>query len=284
MAGKGGVACIWVALVVLIVSGCTDERPQTLPPLDAPPSLNETVISAATSGGVTQAGVLSMRGSASEVRYLAVIIPGYPGILRPTQLPNGAVRIRQAGNFLIRSRHHLVDSDIAALLVDCRSDFEQACADEYQASEERVRDIETLVRQARSLLPALSEVWIVSTSRGVLASGAAVTFGEGTFSGAIHTAGMFDRSRELGLTFRGAMPQFIIHHADDPCSITSYASAQRLARGEGMTLITARGGSGFTGRACEAYTQHGFAGIEPEVMGRVRAVIRGTDRADRRVP
>jgi len=284
LGNKVDLAGFWLAVILLMGVGCTYQQSSTPAETEALPSLSETIISVTTPSGAMQTGVLSMRGDASEARYLAVIIPGHPGILRPTNGPNGAVRVRLAGNFLIRSRHHLVDRDIPALLVDCRSDFQEACMDEYQASEDRVRDIEALVRRTRALLPAVSQIWIVSTSRGALTSAAAVSFGERTFTGAIHTAGMIDRARELGLDFRGAMPQFIIHHADDPCYVTSFASARTLAREQSITLITARGGNGFRGRLCDAYTQHGFNGIEPAVMGRVREVIRGTDRTNRSVP
>lgn len=281
---KNGSLALRVALVIFFTSGCTlgDGPSRAVAP--APSALNERIISVTTIGGTTQAGVLSIRGDASEVRYLAVIIPGNPGILRPNEAPDGSIRIRQVGNFLIRSRHHLVDNDIAALLVDCRSDFLQMCEDGYQASDERVRDIEALVARTRSHLPAVAEAWIVSTSRGAIASAAVVKFAKTTFSGAIHTAGMLDRARELGLDFRGAMPQFLIHHSDDPCPVTPYSSARELAREREIPLITARGGNGFSGRPCDAFTQHGFTGIEAAVMRRVRAVMRGEDRAAGSVP
>jgi hypothetical protein len=284
MINKGGALACWLAFALLATNGCTNESNTSQLAASTPPALSETIISVRTLGGATQAGVLSMRGDASEVRYLAVIIPGNPGILRPTDGPDGSVRTRQAGNFLIRSRRHLVDNDIAALLVDCRSDFLQMCEDGYQASEDRVRDIEALVAHTRSQLPAVSEIWMVSTSRGAIASAAAVRYAGTTFSGAIHTAGMLDRARELGLDFRGTVPQFLIHHVEDPCPVTSYASARNLAGEREIPLITARGGSGFSGRPCDAFTQHGFTGIESTVMGRVRAVIRGVDRTAGTVP
>ncbi len=40
-----------------------------------------------------------------------------------------------------------------------------------------------------------------------------------------------------------------------------------------MCLITVTGGSGFSGDACKAFTEHGFRGKEKEVMTAIGSIL-----------
>ena len=259
------------ALGSIVLVACASEQPGA-----AEAQAREQVITVPRAGA-GQAGILSVDEGAAP-RFLAVLVPGGSAVIRPEQTGPGTVRSRLAGNFLVRSRRMLLAPDIAALTVDCRSDFEGGCPDAYQAGAERVADIEALVAEARRPLPSIGEIWLIATSRGVIASAAAARHGRG-FAGIIHAAGVIDLAQELGLDFGGTTPQFLLHHAADPCGVTLHVSAQRLARARGLPLITAEGGNGFTGRPCEANTQHGFWSIEPRVIARIQAIMRGTDRS-----
>lgn len=256
----------------LALGGCAEGAAVPTPPA------REEVVAVPRPGGTTQSGILSVQPDAASPRLLAVLVPGLPGVLRPVQTGPGTVRTQMGGNFLIRSRTLLLAPDIATLAVDCRSDFQRNCPDDYQASEARVRDIEALVAEARRTLPGIREVWLVSTSRGAIASAAAVRYAQGGFAGIVHSAGVLDLAQELGLDFRGATPQYLVHHVGDPCPATRYSSAVRLSQGAGIPLLTAEGGNGFTGPACEARTQHGFWSIEPRVVARLQRLMRGEDR------
>ncbi len=73
---------------------------------------------------------------------------------------------------------------------------------------------------------------------------------------------------------KSTVPQFFVHHANDPCALTTYPSAKSIAEKYAVPLITVNGGSGFQGGACEAFTEHGFRGKEKEVMNAMRAIIK----------
>ncbi len=261
----------------------TNESAVNIPPPSTPQTLWESVISVGLPNGFIQSGLLSRPSNERRIKYLVILAPGYPGVLRPALRPDGSVNMRQTGNFLIRARGFLVDHDIATLAVDCRSDFDQICDDLYQASPERIRDIEILIAQTRQDLPAVEEVWIVSTSRGALTSAAAVRYGGNTFHGAVHTAGVMDAIRGLGREGPRLRAEFLVHHAQDPCSLTPYSRAEQVSKDRDISLITARGGRAW-GLACQAFTQHGFNGIEHLVMARIRGLIRGTERDQLNIP
>lgn len=282
-------ALILALLISFSLSACSSEAPTNgaVPNISSshppPQNLWETIITVGLPSGFTQSGLLSRAGNEMRIKYLVILVPGYPGVLRPAIRPDGAVNMRQAGNFLIRARGYLVDHDLATLTVDCRSDYDLICDDLYQASPERIRDIEILIAQARQDLPTVEEIWIVSTSRGALTSAAAVRYGVDTFHGAIHTAGVLGAVGNLGREGPRLKVEFLVHHAHDPCSLATYSRAEQVSKERDVPLITARGGRAW-GLACQAFTQHGFNGIEPLVMARIRGLIRGTERDKLSIP
>ncbi len=81
--------------------------------------LNEEIVSVDLSGDRKQVGVYTTSSSSKNPTRLAVLLPGYPSVVRPV-VENGVMtNSRLSGNFLIRSRHFLVDETIASLIVDC---------------------------------------------------------------------------------------------------------------------------------------------------------------------
>ena len=106
-------ACVWW----LLLTPCL--RAQTPAAWD---NLTEQLVSVELSPGVRQEGVFSLRSGTTNPDVLAVLIPGYPSVLRPVVAEQRMTSSRLDGNFLVRSRRHLADERIAMLLVDCRSD------------------------------------------------------------------------------------------------------------------------------------------------------------------
>ena len=188
---------------------------------------------------------------------------------------------RLTGNFLIRARRFLVEDSVATLIVDCHSDSGDDCASHYQASKQRQEDVDKLIAEVRQRVPSIGEVWLVGTSKGTISSSFMPVHNPSGYAGAIHTAAITDpyvrgAYRELGgFDYRKSpVPQFFVHHSNDPCVLTSYASAKLIADRYGVPLVTVSGGSGFQGAACEAFTEHGFRGKEKEVMTALAAIIK----------
>ena len=243
--------------------------------------LYEELYSVELDGNRRQSGVFSIRIGSRDHSKMAVLLPGYPSVVRPV-VSNGVMQSSKlTGNFLIRSRRHLADESIALLLVDCHSDSGDYCSSHYQASADRQRDIQKLIDLIKQKFTTIQEVWLVGTSMGTISSSYMPVYGGGAYAGAIHTASITepyaDNSyRELRdfNYLKSGVPQFFVHHKADPCGLTTYSGAKRISDRYSIPLVTVIGGSGFQGLPCMAMTEHGFKGMERETMGAIGRIIR----------
>jgi hypothetical protein len=249
-------------------------------------NLSEELISVDLSGNRKQVGVFTTSSNSKNPTRLAVLLPGYPSVVRPV-VENGAMtNSRLSGNFLIRSRGFLVDEAIAILIVDCQSDSGDYCTSTYQASKQRQEDVDKLIDEVKRLTPSIAEVWLIGTSMGTISSSFMPLHNPSAYAGAIHTASITEpyasnSYRELGgFDYKKTtVPQYFVHHATDPCFLTTYAGAKSITDKYKVPLITVTGGSDFKGNACNAFTEHGFHGKERDVMRNIGAIIK-TGRAD----
>ena len=234
---------------------------------------HEQLISVTLQDGIKQEGVLSRASSSSQPTHLAILLPGYPSVVRPVVEGEALTSSKLSGNFLIRARRHLISQQLATLIVDCRSDSGDTCSSAYQASLVRHQDVSQLILQVKKDFPSIQKVWLVGTSMGTISSSFMPTYDSSMYAGAIHTASITEpyarnSYRELGdFDYKKAkLPQVFIHHQEDPCFITTHSGAKTIADKFQIPLMTVQGGSDFKGDACKAFTQHGFRGKEREVM------------------
>jgi hypothetical protein len=242
--------------------------------------LYEELVSVNLSEGVKQEGVLSLKSKGSQPSHLAVLLPGYPSVVRPVVENNEMVSSKLKGNFLIRARRHLVGEQLATLVIDCRSDSGDYCSSAYQASLMRHQDVAQLVKLVKQMKPSIKNIWIVGTSMGTVSSSFMPTYEPFIYNGAIHTASITEpysknSYRELGgFDYKKSkIPQVLIHHREDPCHLTTYSGAKSISEKYGITLITVSGSSDKSGPACNAFTEHGFRGKEKEVMESISHLI-----------
>jgi hypothetical protein len=235
----------------------------------------EKILTVDTSNGSKQSGVFSALPNAATPSILVAIIPGHPVLAKASVSFTGKVMIKQDGSFVVRERLRLLDQDIATLVIDCRSDFWTACDDSYQMTEQRFLDTRPLMDLVKANFPSIKQVWLLSTSRGYFTSAAITKYSSNYFAGVIHTAGVVDMVLKYPEAIqKTSTPQFFVHHADDPCKITQYATAKNIAEKVEAPMITIFGGSGFYGGACQAHTQHGFKGMEEQVMANILKIIK----------
>ncbi len=241
---------------------------------------HEQLISVTLQDGIKQEGVLSRASSSSQPTHLAILLPGYPSVVRPVVEGETLNSSKLSGNFLIRARRHLISQQLATLIVDCRSDSGDTCSSAYQASLARHQDISQLILQVKKDFPSIQKIWLVGTSMGTISSSFMPTYDSSMYAGAIHTASITEpyarnSYRELGdFDYKKAkLPQVFIHHQEDPCFITTHSGAKTIADKFQIPLMTVQGGSDFKGDACKAFTQHGFRGKEREVMLAIQKII-----------
>lgn len=240
--------------------------------------LQEVLITVNLDNQRTQSGVLSVKKGTKNHSALVVLIPGYPSVFRPV-VKNGILGSSNLkGNFLVRARRHLVSDNIMSLLIDCHSESGPVCELDYQSSAQRQKDVHKLITKVLEISPSVNNIWLIGTSMGTMSSAFMPQHDKTLYAGVIHTATLtetkksYPQLRQFNYSATPT-PQFFIHHAEDPCLLTQYRKIKKIANRAKIPLITVFGGDGFKGEACNAFTQHGFRGMEVPVMQEIQNII-----------
>lgn len=228
-------------------------------------ALAEDIITLPTRAGVTQSYLLSVP-EAGKPRAVAVLFPGGNG---KTDLELETARASlDRGNFLVRSRRLFSGDGIAAAVVDVPSDRAGGMDDEFRLGAAHAEDIAKVVADLKTRFPGVP-VFLVGTSRGTISAAAIGKRLGSAVDGVALTATLFLASRRepglSGFDFATiASPLLFVHHTDDGCTYTPYASAKRTA--ERYPLISVSGGNPPQSAPCEAMSQHGFLGREAQTV------------------
>ena len=188
-------------------------------------------------------------------RYVLILMPGGAGTLNPHINNEGKLQFGFAGNFLIRSRNQFCDSQFTTASTNSTESPERMSA--------LVNDLQTRFPNAK--------ICMVGTSRSTYSTmGLAEKF-DGKIDCIIHTASMNQIARFDTRKFKSR--HLMVHHKNDPCHLTTYVSTQSNHERYKTPLITMEGGSS-TGDACQAFSYHGFHGIEQQTINQIKAWIR----------
>lgn len=242
--------------------------------LASSPLLGQEIVALPTRPNVTQSYFLT--SAPKEPQAIAVLFPGSGGAIQ-LRVEGGQPRFA-GGNFLVRSRAEFVKRGVIAAITDAPSDQQGGwgMSDEFRLGAEHFVDIGVLLGDLNQRLPSLP-VYLIGTSRGTISAAAlGARFGS-RVAGVVLTASMFRevprKSKEPGLglsRFDFAsinVPPLFAHHVGDQCQFTPYGDAARLA--DKYPLISVFGGPPPQSGPCEARSQHGFLGKEPETIEQI---------------
>lgn len=258
----------WVALLCALVS-------LFVLPARAAEGVSETVITAALKGRTISALVSHWREHDAFARAV-LLMPGSPGIMKI----QSADAYGMKGNFLIRSRQVWLDRETLVLSVDAPSDEWSNFTGRFRESERYAQDIKGLILALRQQYGPLP-LTIVGTSEGSVSAYYAAKAVREPQTKVIFSASLFHSTKNShGLSTLDfddfKFPTLWVHHADDPCRFTLYRDAQQHAEKTHTPLLTVRSSNAGRGDACQAFTQHGFVGIENETVRAMKAwVVQG---------
>lgn len=187
-------------------------------------------------------------------KYVVILFPGGSGVVDP-RMENGRLVYGFRGNFLVRSRQYLVDADFASVLTNTTR------------SEERVQ---ALLDDIKRRYPA-AKIYVMGTSNGTHATMALAEYLSGRVAGEIHSSSLYMISRFDPRKLKNR--HLIVHHREDVCRVTPFGSAKDSAERYGTDFIVMEGGIS-TGELCEAFSHHGYNGIERETIDAIKAWIR----------
>jgi hypothetical protein len=225
----------------------------------------------------TIAALVMHAEGAKAFKHGIALFPGHPGILKLRE-ENGQPQFEQRGNFLVRSRRHWLDDETLVAVIDAPSDEWATFSQAFRATARYGTDIGLLLNEVTKIYAA-AEWTFIGTSEGSISAFHAARMNPELAKRVILTSSLMSATRNgAGLT--GARfgelkaPLLWVHHQDDPCEHTAYREAKRYAEKSMSPLVTVRGGGPEKGGACQAFTAHGYVGVEREVVLAMRSWVR----------
>ena len=212
-----------------------------------------------------------------------IMFPGGDGIIKLGTDGTPAA----GGNFLVRTRDAWVKQGMAVAIPDVpdnqRNLFNRRTTDDYAA------DIGKIVAYVRTQTKA--PIWLVGTSQGTNAAvGGASRLTKGEIAGVVLTS---------TLTRQGGKPEFketvfaanlaainvpvlVLSHTGDKCNLTPPGDAASvkaaLKSSPKVEVQMVSGGLPPVSPACEAKAEHGFYGIEDQVVAQISNWIKSNTK------
>jgi pimeloyl-ACP methyl ester carboxylesterase len=235
----------------------------------------EQVVDIPTRSGVTQRMLLL---TPPQARAAVVLLAGGHGGLQIQ--PDGTMRWG-GGNFLVRSRQRFAAQGLQVVVLDAPSDHQRyPFLERFRLDTDHVADLKSVVAWLRA--QDKRPVWLVGTSRGTQSVAYAATqlAGADAPDGIVLSSTIFD-DRQRGPVPDMALekiriPVLVVHHRLDGCWLTQFADVPRLTKklvNVPAKEVLAFDGGTATGDPCEAWSHHGFNGIEDEVVKQTAAWI-----------
>ena len=180
--------------------------------------------------------------------------------------------------FLIRSRRHWLDEETLVISVDAPSDQWTTFRQQFRQTRRYGTDVAALLAEA-SHRYGIKEWTLVGTSEGTISAFHAARMNPAMATRLILTSSAFVSSGNgpgiSGVDWKEIQAKLLwVHHENDGCQYTPYRDAQRHAEMTRSPLITVRGGGPARGLPCEAFSQHGFVGIEQDTVQAMRVWVK----------
>jgi hypothetical protein len=187
-------------------------------------------------------------------RYVVILFPGGSGVMDP-HMQDGKLVYGMRGNFLIRSRPLLVDKEFATVATNTTT------------SEERVQAV---LDDIKRRYPA-AKIYVMGTSNGTYGTMRLAGYLSGRVAGVVHTSSLNAISRFDSREYKNR--QLIVSHVGDVCRATRFSASKDSHERYGTDFIPMEGGIS-VGEYCEAFSHHGYNGIERETMDKIKDWIR----------
>jgi hypothetical protein len=189
------------------------------------------------------------------------------------------------GNMLVRSRRWWLDEETLVAVIDAPSDQWNSFSQGWRESPRYGADVAALIGEISRAF-GINDWTYVGTSEGSISAFHAGRMNPDIARRVILTASVFRAGRNgpglSGVRYQDLKASLLfVHHEDDPCDFTPYHMARSAAERSKAPLVTVRGGGPSRGGDCQAYTAHGFVGVEREAVLAMRSWIKtGTVPAD----
>lgn len=201
----------------------------------------------------TEVSYILTTNAPQKIAYGVIMMPGGSGQINP-RMDGTRLVFGFSGNFLIRSRALFADRQFVVASTNATT------------TAARILAIAADLEKRYGKL----QVYVVGTSASTNSTMELADKIDGQVAGFIHSSS-FNRIASFDpRKFRSR--HLIVIHDRDLCRFTLPANGQVASSKYGTELIVMTGGKS-TGDECEAYSHHGFNGIERETVDRIKAWI-----------
>jgi pimeloyl-ACP methyl ester carboxylesterase len=206
------------------------------------------------------------------------LFPGHPGIMQLQEV-DGLPKFGQGGNFVVRARRFWLDDETLVTVVDAPSDQWGSFSQRFRETDRYGTDVAALIGDIGKQFD-IHDWTFVGTSEGSITAFHAARMNPALAKRVILTSSVFRAGRNgPGLTSARyedlkSTKLLWVHHENDPCDFTQYRDARSSAERSGAPLVTVHGGGPFGGDACMPFSQHGYVGLEKEVVLAMRSWIK----------
>ena len=193
--------------------------------------------------------------------------------------------IKKTGNFLVRSRELFLGKGLDVAVIDAPSDKkdEDGMFYGFRTSLEHVADVNAVIDYLRTRNN--KPVWLVGTSRGTESVAHIAINTTKKIDGVVFTASITEKNgkgravTEMDLS-KISVPVLISSHKKDHCDITPPRGAKKIKKkltsSPRIEIKMYTGGNKPVSKPCKAKSQHGFYGIENEVVNDIVEFIKNS--------
>ncbi len=216
-----------------------------------------------------------------EARASVILMTGGNGLL---SLDGTGTIINSTGNFLIRSADQFLDHELNVMMADVTLDYPSGMVLSDRLSAMHAAELQGFITAAVNRWG--KPVWVVGTSNGSVSAITAAGFNPALsgLRGVVLTSPVTQMSMAVQPTFnlyvsRITQPTLVVWNNNDHCTASPPSgSAALLGSIPSSTKASDvfQGGHSVATDPCGAFSEHGYAGIESEVVKAIAQFIRQT--------
>jgi pimeloyl-ACP methyl ester carboxylesterase len=236
---------------------------------------NEVIV--AQLPGRSIAALVTHQPGAARFTHAIALFPGSPGYI-DLRVEGGEPRFGLRGNFLIRARRHFIEESFLTAVIDAPSDEQGTFYHAFRETARYGEDIRAVV-EAISRRFAVSDWTFIGTSEGSVSAAHAARMLPSEAKRVVLTASVVNpsgrgRGVEVNDIRQIRIPVLWVHHRNDPCKFTPYSRVRHYAEETKTALLTVTGAGEVRGGPCEAFSEHGFVGMEVKTIKAILSWIR----------
>ena len=217
-----------------------------------------------------------------QPRAVAILFMGGNGLIGISGA-GGPASLAHPGNFLIRARDKFVAHGIATIAVDPPSDMSSGLDGAFRESADYAQDIAAVIAWAHQKVKA--PLWLVGTSMGTISAANVAVRMPGQYDGLVLTSSVSAASKrgdygngvlsiDLGLV---KTPALVLFNPQDTCAVSppenAPAIAKKLTASPRVALKQIDGGDTPKSAPCEAFSYHGYLGVEQQAVDAIADFI-----------